>query len=314
MSRRLRVMCWNIAEASLTSSLPMDSLLPRIAEQIRGKNPDIVLLNEVRQAHAFIPGRVDQTRELARMTGLEHFVFGKTVSTGVTGYKGVSVLSRFFLREARMHPVMRGTDETAFGTLEVTATIDNLVHRIFSTRFEPHVPADNVAGHEQAIAMLDRLDHRLPVIFGGDFNSHPSSPQFTRFVQQSGLTNAFNVHPDPTPWVSEPIDHVFFRGPYQVTQMEIRHPWPAVPENERISDHPWVFVELTNTQPTECANLTTEILTRRDEILEVREQLKEFNPRNPADARVIKRLNAKIKQLEGELNAFQAQKDSLGCL
>jgi len=247
MAVRLKIMCWNIAEASLTGALRMDSLLPQLVDQIRSKNPDLVLLSEVRKPHSFWAGRLDQTQRLSQWTGLPHYMFGKTVRTGLTGYKGVSVLSRYPLKSPRIHPVMRGTRATAYATLEVTFTVEGVDHRVFSTRFDAHERSDNAAGHDQASAMLRSLDPQLPVIFGGDLNARPSQdPQFARFKESSGLFYAADERPDPNTWDSDPLDHLFFRGPYQVSQMELRAPWD--PER-MISDHPWLFVELVSRPP-----------------------------------------------------------------
>ena len=59
------------------------------------------------------------------------------------------------------------------------------------------------------------------------------------------LINAFWQRPDPQACVDAPanlVDHLFYRGPYEVTQMEVRCSWPGV----EVSDHPWVFAELTS--------------------------------------------------------------------
>ncbi len=247
MATRLRILCWNIAEASLTGALRMDSLVSQLAEHIRMKNPDLVLLSEVRRPYPFIAGRIDQTERLSRWSGLPHYEFGKTVRTGLTGHKGVSVLSRYPLTNPRMHPVMRGRRTTAYGTLEVTVHVEGMEHRIFSTRFDAHNREDNAAGHEQAAAMLRQLNPQLPVIFGGDLNARPSKdPQFNRFKETSGLIYTADERLDPNTWDSDPLDHLFYRGPYQVTQHELRAPWDP---QRMLSDHPWVFVELER-QPT----------------------------------------------------------------
>ncbi len=110
MPIRLRTMCWNIAEGCEDRKLPNDAALPRIAERIRTQNPDIVLLNEV--CRRWWPWGVNQVTELARMTGLQHYHWGRTAPLGAAGFKAVAILSRHQLVDPREHPVMRGSEPT----------------------------------------------------------------------------------------------------------------------------------------------------------------------------------------------------------
>jgi hypothetical protein len=145
---------------------------------------------------------------------------------------------------------MRGTEQTGYATLETTATINNTAWHIFSTRFDAHVPADNIAAHQQSIALVQNVPQHRSVIFGGDFNANMAeSPQFVEFVQNSGLTNALLARPDPSPCIQDGnpqliVDHIFYRGSYGVTRLEVRCPWSG--SAQELSDHPWVFAELSS--------------------------------------------------------------------
>lgn len=240
MAFSLRILCWNIAEGVCG--------LGPVAEHIRQKAPDIVLLNEVRKRRWPFGG--DQTQELSARTGLPYYAFGKTATTGLTGFKGVAVLSKYHLGPSRMHPVIRGGRKTGFGTLVTSVVINGVRHELLSTRFAPHNSPDhaleNRMGVVQAAELARTIDPKLPLIFGGDFNARLHTEQMQLFNANSGLKEAHKECPDPTPgacWSPEDrIDFVFYRGEYQVRQLEFRCPEPQG------SDHPSVFVILESTR------------------------------------------------------------------
>jgi endonuclease/exonuclease/phosphatase family metal-dependent hydrolase len=254
-------MCWNIAEGNLTGTLPPNSNLPAIAEQIRAKSPDVVLLNEVKNWDLLIGGgqgdRIRQAKRIAELTGLPYYHWGNTARTGWTGHKAVAVLSRYPLGTPQIYPIMRGNNKTGYAILETTFKINNTVHHVFSTRFDAHNESDNVAAHQLAINLVQKLDRNVSVIFGGDFNANMAEDsQFVEFSQKSGLLNAFFEHPDPLACIKDNdpqtiIDHIFYRGPYKVTQVELRCPWAS--STQEVSDHPWLFVQL-ELLPSDDAN------------------------------------------------------------
>jgi endonuclease/exonuclease/phosphatase (EEP) superfamily protein YafD len=234
-------MTWNIAEGSMTGGLPKNSTLPRIAEIIRANTPDLVLLNEVKHEERELLGsRVQQTKWLRDKTGLPFAHWANTNRTGLTGHKAVSILSRHPLGKARKIPVTFAGKETGFAMVTATVVIDEVTHHIFSLRYAPvHTgnekfkyrleEKENIAGHEQAVALLKKLDSREPVIFGGDFNSSSDSPQFTYFSQHSGMTNVF---------ASGGPDYIFYRGPYEILKAE------QIAPEDNPSDHPFIVVDL----------------------------------------------------------------------
>lgn len=256
MAFLLRVMCWNIAEGNMTGTLEGNSMLPRLAEEIRGHAPDIVFLNEVRNERGFPWGNgVNQVVRLSELTGLPHRHWANTNALGVRGHKAVGILSRFPLEAAVYHPVMMGSDTTGFGTLESSFLVDGTRLHIFSTRFNPvhHGNPDfdwqreleeNIAGHHQAAAMTAGRNLSIPIIFGGDFNSSPYAdihrPQYDHFMAHSTLTNTLPPFPaqHPQDAQSDAPDFIYFRGPYSVRSVERRAP----PNNP--TDHPYVLAEL----------------------------------------------------------------------
>jgi len=253
MRWKLRIMTWNIAEGSMTGHLKPNESLAAIARRIRALSPDIVLLNEVKNWDLTAGGGagdyVRQAQWLGDATGLPYYQWVNTTRTGWTGHKAVAVLSRFPLTSPITHLVKyKGTD-TGFGTIETTFMFDGMLHRVFSTRFSPvhwgskdhdyrRELAENIAGHEQAIQLLQNRGPSTPVIFGGDFNTAPDSPQMINFVANSGITDA-----DPAHTSNDTPDYIFYRGPYQVNSFARKYS-----EEENVSDHAWVFVELQTIQ------------------------------------------------------------------
>jgi endonuclease/exonuclease/phosphatase family metal-dependent hydrolase len=316
MSLRLRIFCWNIDEGrNLSGGTPKEknAELPRIAEQIRSKAPDVVLLNELKNERPWPFGSgVNQASNLAGATGLKYCHWANTVATGLTGHKAVAVLSRYPIEQSRYHPVMRGTSATAYGTLQVTMTAEGLTHQIFSMRFDAHNTADNVAGHQQAVNLIRGLDPSHAVIYGGDFNAILRDPQTTSFISDSGLRDALIERPDQEMCGSPATtgDHIFFRGPYTVADSAQRCPWPG---DNQVSDHAWVFAELVDNRPSECVQLRQEIQLRQRAIEELQRQLRGLNPRDPLDKQEIQKINAEISQLHREKKSFADRAQTIGC-
>ncbi|QSQ20792.1 endonuclease/exonuclease/phosphatase family protein [Pyxidicoccus parkwayensis] len=251
----LRVMCWNIAEGSMTGKFDANSMIPRLAEEIRVQAPDIVLLNEVRNENPSPLGNgVNQMIRLSELTGIPYRHWANTNALGLSGHKVVGILSRFPLGSATYHPVMMGSDTTGFGTLESSVDVDGMNIQIFSTRFNPvhykndaPIPqelAENIQGHHQFADMMRNRNPSIPVIFGGDFNAWPQAelhkPQYDYFMQNSTLTNTLPPYPEvhPQDLAPEQPDFIYYRGPFSVRMVTRRDP-----ENNP-TDHPFVLAEL----------------------------------------------------------------------
>nr|WP_223759930.1 MIR domain-containing protein [Myxococcus sp. RHSTA-1-4] len=253
-------MCWNIAEGNMTGTLDANSMLPRLAEEIRALAPDIVFLNEARNERPWPYGSgVNQVVRLSELTGLPYRHWANTNALGLRGHKAVGILSRFPLEAAVYHPVMYDGDTTGFGTVESSFVVDGRRIHIFSTRFNPvhhgnpefdwqRELAENVAGHHQAAAMTAGRDPNIPIIFGGDFNAWPQAdlhrPQYEHFMAHSTLANTLPAYPQVHPGDEAPDspDFIYFRGPYSVRRVSRRSP----PNNP--TDHPYVLAELQSPQ------------------------------------------------------------------
>lgn len=245
MASSLRILCWNIAEGRMVKNA-----LHQIAAHIRQKSPDIVLLNEVKKDGWWWPRDIDHARDISRKTGLAHCEFRSANGTGITGHKGVAVISRYPLRVSRLHPVIHNKKKTGFGTLATSVTIDGQIHHILSTRFAPHNSerhkAENREGIRQALGLVSSFGPGPPLIFGGDFNAstNPATNEYEcvmeEFFKKSGLTEVLSNGPDDY-GPDGRVDYLFYRGGYRVSEVEFLKPQPEV------SDHPWIFAVLERT-------------------------------------------------------------------
>ena len=155
--------------------------LERVAEFIRALDPDLVTLQEV-DSVVDRTGRIDQTAELARLTGL-HGSFGRFMPYQGGAY-GMAVLSRWPIQGAMNWRLPDGEEpRTALGVRVQLPTSgeDLLLVGIHFYRTE----SERLA---QANALETILaDEEGPVILAGDFNSTPGSPVM------AGLAEGWNV-------------------------------------------------------------------------------------------------------------------------
>ena len=235
----VKVLAWNIHGGTR---------LQDIADVIRTKAPDIVLLSEVVQRRWF--WQTDQVAWLSEQTHLPYYEVGKTTMTGITGWKAVAILSAHELRNPVVRPVMNGPRPTTYAMLDVDARINNAQFRLVSLRFDAFNTEDRTAGHQQLSELVRRIDPRTAVIVGGDFNAPDTNPEMVQFRAESGLTDALMERPDPDrctdPYyvTNGGVDHVFYRGPYYCSRTELRCPWQS--RETEASDHPWLLAELSD--------------------------------------------------------------------
>lgn len=194
----LRVLCWNIHHGEgLDGKLD----LPRIAAVIRAAKPDVVALQEVDQTTSRT-GKVDQTAELARLTGMKG-VFGKAMDFGGGGY-GQAILSKHPIRENRVHRLPgKGEPRIAF---EAGIEVGGKLIRVVSTHLDL-APAQRL---EQAKVLAGLFQKTMtPVILCGDFNDQADSLPLREFRSWTAIPKqgAPTTHPADNP--SAEIDYFF---------------------------------------------------------------------------------------------------------
>lgn len=223
----LRVLSWNLHHG-VGGDGKLD--LERIAKVIRDANPDLVALQEVDNQCAR-SGKIDQTAELARLTGMTG-VFGKAMNYDGGGY-GQAILSRHPILSNQVHP-LPSSDEPRIA-FEAVVTIDGKETRFLTV----HLDLDDTKrlAQSELIAKL-HPNSPQPAILCGDFNTTPASPALEAIKKSWDIIAkkepAFTCPADKP---DTEIDHVFTRG------MSAASPVIVLPE-ATASDHRPIFAEL----------------------------------------------------------------------
>jgi endonuclease/exonuclease/phosphatase family metal-dependent hydrolase len=164
-AKTLRVLTYNIHHGEGTDG-QVD--LPRLAKVITDAKPDLVALQEV-DDRTRRTGKVDQTAELARLTGLNGR-FGKAIDYEGGGY-GQAILSRFPLDELKIHWLPGEPDRERRIAAEARLMIDGRAVSFVTT----HLHHNNRAFREQQANKLNDLFGKTEhtVILAGDLNATP---------------------------------------------------------------------------------------------------------------------------------------------
>jgi endonuclease/exonuclease/phosphatase family metal-dependent hydrolase len=161
--------------------------LDRVAAVIRAAAPDVVALQEVDRGTRRANG-LDQGRELARRTGLEHSAhFATTRMAG--GEYGVGLVSRFPILSTRFYTLPTPRHLEPRGVAHAVLDVDGHEVSVYVTHLT-NLPRRSELRFDQArfIARVIQEDPR-PVLLMGDLNDAPDSPALLLLKQQ--LADAF---------------------------------------------------------------------------------------------------------------------------
>lgn len=162
--------------------------LPEIAEQLRGWDPDVVLLQEVDRFRAG-SGNVDQAAWLGEQLGYEH-VFGANLRSGGGEY-GTAILSRhpIVTSENVALPNRPGAEQR--GLLKAVVRLPGRDVSFYTTHLQSRRVYAGLRA-EQAREVVRILDaDENPTVIGGDFNSGPSVEAMR--VMRERLTDTWAV-------------------------------------------------------------------------------------------------------------------------
>lgn len=177
----LRVLCYNIHHGEGTDC-KVD--LPRLATVIKAARPDLVALQEV-DRNTRRTGGVDQTAELAKLTGL-HGRFGKQIDYEGGEY-GQAILSRFPTGELTVHwlPGMPDRERriaasarVIVGGREIMFVTTHLHHQRREFRESQAAELNKLFGHGDK-----------PVILAGDLNATPDEKPIAILAEKWTMTN-----------------------------------------------------------------------------------------------------------------------------
>ena len=227
----LRILSYNIHHGRGTDGV-VD--LERIAGVIRGCAADVVMLQEV-DDRTDRTGRIDQTAELARLTGL-YAEFGRQIDYQGGRY-GQAILCRTPLEEPRVHVLPGDPDRETRIAFAARTAVAGRPLVIVGTHLHHRDPAARL---EQARA-VETLDLGAgPAILGGDLNAVPGSEPLAALLASWRSTTA---EPQPTFPAGSPtrqIDFILYRAAEVLKPGEVR-----VLDEPVASDHRPILAEFT---------------------------------------------------------------------
>lgn len=238
----LRVMTYNIHHANPPSEAEKIDM-EAIARVIARQKPDLVALQEV-DIHTERSGKkLDQARELARLTGMKSFFMKALDYQG--GEYGIAVLSKYPIVDSAGYllprdPALGGEDRAV---ASITVQLPGKQKVIFAST---HLDLKEGNRLSQAKALIGHFENSsLPVILGGDFNALAGSPVISLFDQtftRTCLTNCAPTIPVKNP--NRTIDFIMYKPQAALNVLSTR-----VIDEQYASDHLPVLVELkTNFQ------------------------------------------------------------------
>lgn len=205
---RLRVMSYNI-HVGIGMDKKLD--LARIAEVIKQQRADIVGLQEVDRG-VERTGRVDEIRELARLTGMDYAFAHNLDYQG--GQYGVAVLSRFPILSIDHQRFANRRERERRGFIRVEVEVAGRRLNFVTTHLDYQFLDGRIFETEQLLKALEGV--RGPVIVAGDFNEEPPGGAYEMMLK-AGFTDGWT--PQTTPGLTYPadkpskrIDYVFHRG------------------------------------------------------------------------------------------------------
>jgi len=207
--RRLRVLSYNIHHADGVDG-KLD--LERIAGVIRGCEADVVAVQEVDRG-VERSQKIDEPRELAKLTKLEHFVFGKTIDHQGGDY-GNLVLSRFPVASSKTHLFSNTAAAEQRGAVEAEiAPPGGPSFRLFATHLDFGRKETSEADRQAAIRLVNERVAATgqPAIFAGDFNCVPESRTVSTIRESWLQSNSADAFTTPVSRPARQIDFIFLR-------------------------------------------------------------------------------------------------------
>ena len=229
---QVRVMAFNLAKCfvmtgavSFESEAAVLDRLDKLAAIIRAENPDIVCLSEVMTEAG--PCDVNQVAELARKTGLRHWVFGENYCFGLPFLRvvgGNAVLSRY--------PIEPVANLSLAGRRPFYIT-KNSRRALFVRVMLPSGPVGVWSLHNDSYDMdnnLAQVDQLLEYpgtvgsIMAGDFNAGPDSESIKRLWGTNHFAGQLVGEPTfPVDYPDQRIDLIFAPRDWTVLEHKVIH-------------------------------------------------------------------------------------------
>lgn len=205
---RLKVMSYNI-HVGIGMDKKLD--LARIAEVIKRHRADIVGLQEVDRG-VERTGRVDEIRELARLTGMDYAFAHNLDFQG--GQYGVAVLSRFPILAIDHRRFANRRERERRGFIRVEVEVEGRRLNFVTTHLDYQFLDGRVFETEQLLKALEEVHG--PLIVAGDFNEEPPGGAYDMMLK-AGFADGWTQEPTagltyPADKPSKRIDYVFHRN------------------------------------------------------------------------------------------------------
>ena len=179
----------------------------RIARTLEQYKPDLVALQEVDMGTNRTEGDL-QVEIIANHLGMFH-VFGKTIDY-LGGEYGNAILSKYPIISTQNTDISPEITSERRGLLRVTIDIGFRTLKFYSTHFGIMDEEQNY--HSKRLGKVFKLMmNKEPVIFCGDLNAEPYSPQLTLLMNQFvdiGTRFRTTANTYPTPLMSRRIDYI----------------------------------------------------------------------------------------------------------
>jgi endonuclease/exonuclease/phosphatase family metal-dependent hydrolase len=205
---RLNVMSYNI-HVGIGMDKKLD--LARIAEVIKRHRADIVGLQEVDRG-VERTGRVDEIRELARLTGMDYAFAHNLDYQG--GQYGVAVLSRFSILAIDHRRFANRRERERRGFIRVEVEVEGRRLNFVTTHLDYQLLEGRIFETEQLLKALEEV--RGPLIVAGDFNEEPPGGAYDMMLR-AGFADGWKQ--ETTPGLTYPadkpakrIDYIFHRN------------------------------------------------------------------------------------------------------
>ncbi len=205
LPRQVRVLSYNIHHAEgIDAKIDVE----RIANVIKGANPDVAAIQEVDQGTART-GRIDMPAELGRLTGMQH-AFARNIDHDGGGY-GTLVLTRLPIKGNELYrlPSHYKGEQRGVQVVELGEGDDTF---IFCSTHLDYRPED----HER-LASVEKINAAVagfgdkPMLLAGDLNAYPDSKVLAEFAHLWQRANAEVLPTFPSEVPTDQIDYVLVR-------------------------------------------------------------------------------------------------------
>jgi endonuclease/exonuclease/phosphatase family metal-dependent hydrolase len=226
------VVTWNVKGNELVRD---PDHLEKIAEVLRGIDPDVILLQEIHRETAASAGR-DQFAELVALMGMNG-CFGRSIRVGEDGAYGNAILSRAPISSATVVRLPGGGEprtvlqcDSEWGELRIPLWTTHLTAWDRANRRTRSLQAERLA------AMVQRQYDPL-LILGGDFNASTSSREMRTLTGETRLTDAVPDYFVTHRGTGRSYDHLLIAGGWRIRESRVVQEgssdhWPVVAELE----------------------------------------------------------------------------------